>query len=176
VITLARRLGTTEHLSPLLRKVRKLGLGSPGDLSQLAVQRGCRYYADPSRQTVTDPGRAILGDDELAVALLHGGQPWSPQSPRLGAAMLGTPGIAASRVARLARMERCDRVIREVAEAGHRFEPENPFWRELLSLLPTSPPIADGVLPHPTRYVAMTGLTRSGRGLSAIWIRPLTEA
>jgi len=169
---MARRLGTTEHLSPLLHKVRRLGLGSPADLCQLAVQRGCRYYADPDRPRVTDPGLALLGNDELAVALLHGGQPWSPQATRLGAAMLGAPGLAALRVARLARMERCEKVICHVAQAGQHFEPGNPFWSDLLKLLPTTSAPPEGVLPHPTRYVAMTGLTRSGRGLSATWIRP----
>jgi hypothetical protein len=172
---MARRLGTTEHLSPLLRKARLLGLGTLGDLSQLAVQRGCRYYADGSRPQVTDPGLALLGNDELAVALLHGGQPWSPQATRLGAAMLGAPGLSAPRVARLARMERCETVIRHVAEAGRHFEPGNPFWSDLLELLPTTSAAPEGVLPHPTRYVAMTGLTRSGRGLSAIWIRPIAQ-
>ncbi len=34
--TLAEKLGTTAHLSPLLRKARRLGL-SPADLQTLAV-------------------------------------------------------------------------------------------------------------------------------------------
>lgn len=42
--TLARRLGTTAHLSPLLMKARRLGLRVPEDLERLAVRRGCRYY------------------------------------------------------------------------------------------------------------------------------------
>src|SRR5882724_5436447 len=37
--TLAANLGTTTHLSALLQKVRRLGLG-PKELEKLAVQRG----------------------------------------------------------------------------------------------------------------------------------------
>jgi hypothetical protein len=43
--TLAAKLGTTTHLSPLLMKARRLGLGVE-DLERLAIQRGCDYYHD----------------------------------------------------------------------------------------------------------------------------------
>lgn len=42
--TLARRLGATAHVSPLLQKARRLGLATPEDLERLAVRRGCLYY------------------------------------------------------------------------------------------------------------------------------------
>jgi len=45
--TVATKLGTTTHLSPLLRKARRLGLG-PAELRALAVQRGCRHYSNGS--------------------------------------------------------------------------------------------------------------------------------
>lgn len=83
--TLAEKLGTTAHLSPLLRKAARLGLGA-AELRALAVQRGCRHY-----QTGNEPA---------------------------------------------------------------------------------TPPPPPGVLPHPTRYVAMTGFTRQGPGLVVRWIRP----
>jgi hypothetical protein len=172
MVTLARRMGTTEHLSPLLQKLRRMGLGSASALMQIAVQRGCRYYAGAVDGAMEDPGRTFLPDEELAVALLHGSTPWSPESIRMGAAMLGAPGNDARRLARLARLERCERALRHVAEAGLHFEPTNPFWSELLRLLPHQPAVADGIMPHPTRYVAMTGLTRDGRTLRTQWIRP----
>ena len=59
-----------------------------------------------------------------------------------------------------------------VAEAGERFEPENRFWKQLLALIPPSPKPKSGVLPHPTRFVAMTGFTRSGPGVVIEWQRP----
>lgn len=172
MITLARKLGTTEHLSPLLRKARKLGLASPGDFQALAVRRGCDYYrgSGSSTEVLVSPER--FSDEELALALLHPSQPWDPQALRLGAAMLGAVGNEPARLARLARMERAEPILRHIAEAGRRFEPGNGFWPELLALLAPSPPPADGVLPHPTRYVAMTGITRRGRETVTEWIRP----
>jgi hypothetical protein len=76
--SLARRLGTTAHLSPLLHKARRAGLDDSG-LALLAVRRGCDYY---------DGGR-FADSRELAVALLHPGLAYNPHSLRLGAAMLG---------------------------------------------------------------------------------------
>ena len=45
--TLAFKLDTTTHLSALLHKARRLGLG-PRELEILAVQRGCVHYSDGS--------------------------------------------------------------------------------------------------------------------------------
>ena len=65
--------------------------------------------------------------------------------------------------------------VRYVAEAGKRFEPENAFWGELLEALPPMPPPKSGVMPHPTRFVAMTGFTRQGPGLVVEWQRPFSS-
>jgi hypothetical protein len=62
--------------------------------------------------------------------------------------------------------------VRYVAEAGQKFEPENRFWRELIAALPVTVPPKSGVMPHPTRFVAMTGFTRKGPGLVVEWQRP----
>jgi len=172
MITLARKLGTTEHLSPLMRKARKLGLASPGDLQALAVRRGCDYYRGSGAPSAAEVSPERFSDEELALALLHPSQPWDPQTLRLGAAMLGAAGNEPARLARLARMERSEPILRQIAEAGRRFEPGNPFWTELLALLSSSSLPADGVLPHPTRYVGMTGITRRGRETVSEWIRP----
>lgn len=169
--TLARKLGMTEHLSPLLRKTRQLGL-APVDLAALAVLRGCAYYdhgAPPPRVVVS---RDQLPDVELAIALLHPGMPYDPQRIRLGAAMLASLDNRAEDVAWLAKTERCEPVVRAVAEAGGAFEPSNSFWVQLLARLPPGLPMRPGVMPHRTRFVAMTGVTRRGSGTVATWIRP----
>jgi hypothetical protein len=88
--------------------------------------------------------------------------------------MLGAPGNDPHRLARLAVRERSEVPVRYVAEAGRRFEPENPFWEALVAGLPDTPPPRPGVLPHPTRFVAMTGFTRKGPGLVVEWLRPRT--
>jgi hypothetical protein len=77
-------------------------------------------------------------------------------------------------IARLAVMERSEAVVRYVAEAGNRFEPQNSFWTRLLDLLPRTPSPKSGVIPHPTRFVAMTGFTRRGPETIIQWIRPVS--
>jgi hypothetical protein len=53
-----------------------------------------------------------------------------------------------------------------------RYEPENPLWHQLLDQLPDTPPLKDGVMPHPARFVSMTGMTRAGMHPVTVWIRP----
>ena len=169
--TLAARLGTTAHWSPLLRKAKRLGLG-PRELELLAVQRGCDYYHDGTSLPPPSVAMDQFDNVELAIALLNLTLPYSPQAVRLGGAMLSAPPNTPEAVARLARMERGENIVRYVAEAGRKFEPDNPFWTGLLQLLPAARSFRSGVLPHPTRFVAMTGLTRRGVETVVEWIRP----
>lgn len=170
-VTLAAKLGTTTHLSPLLRKARKLGLG-PVELQTLAVQRGCRHYMTGEEPEIPLATRAQFSNEELAIALLCVALPYDSRSIRCGAAMLGAEGNSPAALAWLAKLERSEVPVRHVALAGRRYEPENPFWTELISLLPEVPIPDNGALPHPTRYVAMTGFTREGPGLVTWWQRP----
>jgi len=169
--TLAAKLGTTTHLSPLLRKARKLGLDAEG-LELLAVQRGCDYYHDGRPLPETVVTQRQFSNEELAIALLNPALRYSPQTLRLGAAMLGAPGNSPELIAQLAREERCESVVRYVADAGRRFEPDNEFWAALTQLLPAGSAPKSSVVPHPTRFVAMTGFTRRGVETVVQWIRP----
>ncbi len=170
--TLAHKLGTTTHLSPLLQKARRLGLG-PEELERLAVQRGCRHYARGDDPNTPLASSKEFSNEELAMALLSPALRYDPHSIRCGAAMLNAPDNDPERLARMAIRERGAAVVRHVAEAGRHFEPDNPFWRGLLEHLPPTAPPRPGVLPHPTRFVTMTGFTRSGPGLVVEWQRPL---
>lgn len=171
--TLATRLGTTTHVSALLRKAACLGLRTPADLSALAAQRGCRHYwheGVPEGELAT---REQFSDEELAIALLNVALPFDSHAIRCGAAMAGAEGNSPKQLAWLAKLERSERVLRYVAECGKKYEPENPFWQELLSLLPVTPPEKDGALPHPTRFIEMTGFIPGvGRKLVTEWQRP----
>lgn len=173
--TLAAKLGTTTHLSPLLHKAQRLGLG-PRELEILAAQRGCRHYSDGTEPDQPLASEREFSNEELAIALLSTALRYDPHSIRCGAAMLGAGGNNSRRLARLAVMERCVGPVRYVAEAGRRFEPENTFWPELLDALPLVPSLKSGVMPHPTRFVAMTGFTRRGPGLVVEWQRPEVSA
>jgi hypothetical protein len=169
--TLAEKLGTTTHLSPLLRKAQRLGLGAR-ELEILAVQRGCRHYSNGTEPTEPLATLEQFSNEELAIALLSIALRYDPHSIRCGAAMLGARGNDPRRIARMALMERSITPVRYAAEAGQKVEPDNPFWQELLAALPPSKPPKSGVLPHPTRFVAMTGLTRRGPELVIEWQRP----
>jgi hypothetical protein len=170
--TLAERLGTTTHISLMLRKLRALGLDDPEKLRLVALDRGCQYYQAYWEEPGLEIDLSILSNEELAIALLHPGLPHDPRRIRLGAAMAAAPGIDAGTLTRLARMERADAVLRYIAEAGRKYEPENPFWQTLIDDLPRTQPIPQGALPHPTRFIAMTGFTRKGLGYVTEWIRP----
>jgi hypothetical protein len=171
--TLARRLGTTTHRSVLLHRAAALGVGTPATLAALAAHRGCRYYLGPNSQPENLPGVADFSNEALAIALLHPAHPWDAWRIRIGAAMLGAPGTDPIRLARLAMQERCVAVVRYIAEAGAHFEPSNAFWRQLLAKLNRTTPVPLGVLPHPTRFIAMTGFSPTGqRANRAVWIRP----
>jgi hypothetical protein len=181
-LTLATRLGTTAHLSPLLMKARRLGLADAQDLERLAVSRGLRYYdshgdsrkeCHPSSTSPQNGSDGELSNEELAIALLSPAAPYSQQRIRIGAAMLAAEANQPESLAALALRERCGSIVRYIAECGHDVEPKNSFWDKLLDLLPaedSAPPTDD--LPHPTRFVAMTGITRAGVGNIKQWIRP----
>lgn len=172
--TLATKLGTTTHLSPLLHKAGRLGLG-PNELQVLAAQRGCRHYSNGSEPEKPLASESDFSNEELAITLLSTALPYDPHSIRCGAAMLSTEGNDPDRLARMAVMERCVAPVRHVAEAGRRFEPANAFWNILLRALPETTAPRSGVLPHPTRFVAMTGFTRRGPGLVVEWQRPFVR-
>lgn len=170
---LAARLGLTAHISPLLEKARTLGLATPEALSHLAVQRGCRHYWHEGVPKGELASREQFSDEELAIALLNVALPFDPHAIRCGAAMVSAEGNAPRSLARLAKVERSEPVLRYVAECGRKYEPENAFWTELLALLPVTPHPPDGALPHPTRFVSMTGYARGiGPKIVTQWERP----
>jgi hypothetical protein len=109
---------------------------------------------------------------ELAIALLNPALRYSPQTLRLGAAMLGATGNSPELLAQLAREERCESIVRYVADAGRRYEPDNEFWIALTKLLPDAAAPKSSVVPHPTRFISMTGFTRRGVETVVQWIRP----
>jgi hypothetical protein len=149
----------------------------PEDLWTLAVQRGCRHYwqgDEPEGELVS---QSLLSNEELTLALLNGAGSYSPHSIRCGAAMLGAIGNDPALVAKLALWERSESVVRFVAECGRRFEPQNAYWAELLDLLPPCMAPKEGVMPHPTRFVAMNGYRRGvGKKITTEWQRPQGSA
>lgn len=162
---------TINPRSRLLDKVLGLGLELPLDLERLAVARGCDYYQRPLDLSRPPLGDVPLSNTELAIALIVPSLPPSAREIRLAAALLGDPDVQADQAAQLAIEEGCANVVRHIALCGRRFEPENRFWQSLLARLPNLD-TAGSRLPHPTRFVEMTGIDRGRVGQFTRWIRP----
>lgn len=175
--TLARRLGMTAHLSPLQMKARRLGLRGVADLERLAVQRGCSYYQVlPSDNVLREEpplrvSRADFSNAELAIALLSF-PPVNLLRQRMGAAMLSAPDVEVAALAALSVAERCGGIVHYIADCGHEVEPENEYWMRLRSELSTHVYEATE-MPHPTRFIEMTGVTRGKIGIEKHWVRPI---
>lgn len=75
--TLAAKLGTTTHLSSLLRKAERLGLDAEG-LERLALQRGCDYYNPGEPLPSAEVSLDQFSNVELAVALLNPARAMTP--------------------------------------------------------------------------------------------------
>ena len=157
--------------SRLMDKVQRLGLSLPLDLERLAVTRGCDYYDRDLGPRIPPLGEVPLSNTELAIALIVPSLRPSAREIRLAAALLGAPDVRADDAAALAVQENCADVVRYIALCGRRFEPENSSWQTLLDRLPDTKIDADR-LPHPTRFVEMTGIDRGRVGVFTRWIRP----
>lgn len=115
-----------------------------------------------------------MSNAELAIALLAPALRPTARQIRLAAALLGAADESALDVATMAADENCVGVVRYIASCGERFEPRNPFWTDLLSALPETEIDRDR-LPHPTRFVEMTGIDRGKVGTSTRWIRARSQ-
>src|SRR5437879_848233 len=82
-LTFAEKLGTTQHLSPLLHKAEQLGLSSPALLEALAVARGCWHYRNPAVLPAPAVSERDFSNEELAAALLSPCLPYSAHTIRL---------------------------------------------------------------------------------------------
>jgi hypothetical protein len=169
--SVSQREEPTASTSPLLDKARRFGLSLPDDLERLAIMRGCDYYHRDLAPRVPLLGEVGLTNAELAIALISPSLHPTSREIRLAAALLGSAGLHAEEVASLAIRENCAEIVRHIALCGRRFEPQNPFWQDLVNLLPDVK-IDPDKLPHPTRFVEMTGIDRGKVGLITRWIRP----
>lgn len=178
--TLAQRLGTSTHLSPLLQKARRLGAHDSRDLESIALARGLRYFGRPGspqdgkREQSPIPAldHSLFTNEELAIALINPAAPYSLTRIRMAAAVMAAEGVSPDEIILLAGRERCESIVRHIARCGNTVEPENPFWKTLLENLPDTPPASPDILPHISRFVALSGITRNGMRNTMQWIRP----
>jgi hypothetical protein len=161
--TLAKELGEVSHCSALLRNASRIGLKSVSDFVGLAVARGCRHYAPAFPPFEKDPGFALLSNEELVALLLLGSNEFEPIAIRCAAQLTSRCDVRL--LAKVAKRERIGRSLLYIANAGSVHDPANrDFWDQLISLLGEQRPVADGILPHWSRFVSQTGVTRYGGG------------
>jgi hypothetical protein len=160
--------------SRLLAKARQRGLSLPLDLERLAIARGCGYYERDLGPFAGTGDDVPLSNAELAIALIAPSHKPTARQIRLAAALLGAADESAAAVARFAADENCVSIVRYIALCGRRFEPGNPFWTELVKALPETVIDRDR-LPHPTRFVEMTGIDRGKVGTFTRWIRARSQ-
>lgn len=170
---MARRLGDTAHVSPLLRKVCRMS-GCTEDrvgewLLKCAVGRGASHYR---REFSGDlpPDNPDLSHEELATALCLGQHPYNSVFIRAAAQLLSSSRTDARRLARLAVMERVEPVLLHIAAIAERFAPGAPPWSYLLGHLPQRRACPPDALPHWSRFVSQTGVTSSGGGPNIKWL------
>lgn len=168
---LAEILGQTVHLSPLARKLKRLGLPDAQAWWQLAVQRGCCHYA-ASLPEVTDPGTTLLDNAELLTSLLLGQNEYNPTLIRVAGQLLGGE-TDMRKILLLARRERVEPQLRYLADCAAQIEPANPLWKELGAPLRAAG-IAPGILPHRTRFTTSvpTAPLRLRSPPREVWLRP----
>ena len=128
--TLNQMLGSTYHISPLRRKIIRLGITDPKEWQTLAIQRGCNHYSVVS-DPVEDPGLSILCNEELGLALLLGELSYDPQAIRVAAQLLSGE-INLEKILRIAKLERLEPLLHRLAKDILSFGIEHKNWKEIL--------------------------------------------
>ena len=162
--TLAHKLGDTAHVSGLaIRLARQSGAGErlPEWLLKVAIERGAKHYQrdfDPS----LPPDNPAISDEEIGIALCLEQNKYSLDQLRAAAQLLSSPRVNASRLCRLAVQERCEPVLLHIAEIAKKYAPEQEPWSFLRKHLPPRRVPRTDALPHWTRLVSYSGITREG--------------
>ncbi len=162
--TLAHKLGEVPHVSGLLRRIAQLsGAGErvADWLLKVAVERGAKHYRRDFDPTLPADLPAI-SDGEIGVALCLGQNAYDLDALRVAAQFLSSPCIDAGRLCRLAVQERCEPVLLNIAGVAQKYAPELEPWATLRNQLhPRHVPRTEA-LPHWTRLVSHSGMTREG--------------
>lgn len=162
--TLAHKLGDIPHVSGLLRRIAQLtGVGErvADWLLKVAVARGANHYLRDFDPTLPADFPAI-SDEEIGVALCLGQNPYSLDALRVAAQFLSSPRVNAARLCRLGVQERCEPVLLHIARVAKEYAQEQEPWGYVRQhLLPRRIARTDA-LPHWTRLVSHSGMTRDG--------------
>ena len=162
--TLAEKLGDAAHVSGLaVRLARVSGAGQrlPQWLLKVAVSRGATHYErefDPE----LPPDNTTIRDEEIGIALCLEQHRYDLDQLRAAAQLLSSPRVDPSLLCRLAVRERCEPVLLHIAALAGKYAPAQEPWATLREQLPLRPVPRSDALPHWTRLVSYTGVTREG--------------
>jgi hypothetical protein len=155
-------MGDVPHVSGLaIRLARSSGSGERlGEwLLKVAVERGARHYGRPFDPALP-PDNPAVSDEEIGIALCLGEQSYDLDRLRAAAQLLSSARVDATRLCRLAVQERCEPVLGHVAAIAGRYAPDQPPWDEVRRRLRPRPVPRTEALPHWTRLVSHSGMTR----------------
>ena len=162
--TLAHKLGDAAHVSGLairLALISGTGKRLPEWLLKVAVGRGARHYRREFDPALPSDDPAVT-DEEIGIALCLEQHRYDLDLLRAAAQLLSSPHVDPVRLCRLAIQERCEPVLLHIAEIARKYAPDEEPWATLRQQLPPRPvPRTDG-LPHWTRLVSHSGVTRQG--------------
>jgi hypothetical protein len=162
--TLAHELGDVPHVSGFLRRIAQIsGAGErvADWLLKVAVERGANHYRRDFDPTLP-PDMSVISDEEIGVALCLGENPYKLDSLRVASQFLSSPCIKSERLCHLAIQERCEPVLLHIAEVAGKYAPQQEPWAYVREhLLPRRVP-RQNALPHWTRLVSHSGMTRDG--------------
>jgi len=162
--TLGQKLGDAAHVSGLaIRLARLSGAGPrlPEWLLKVAVARGATHYQREFDQALP-PDNPAVTDEEIGIGLCLEQHPYELDRLRAAAQLLSSPRIDAARLCRLAVQERCEPVLLHVAQVASTYAPAQEPWATLRKELPPRRVPRTDALPHWTRLVSHSGITRTG--------------
>ncbi len=172
-LTLARKLGEVPHFSGLaFRLARMSGAGDrlPTWLLKVAVGRGAKHYQRDFDPTLP-PDNPAISDEEIGIGLCLGQNRYDLDNMRAASQFLSSPRIDAVRLGHLAVQERCEPVLLHIAAIASRFAAEQEPWATLRKRLRPRRVARPGALPHWTRVVSHTGVSRRGGPPQTDWLR-----
>jgi hypothetical protein len=121
-------------------------------MAELANARGLRVVVRPGSQGFAGPvpGRDVVADEELVVALCQLQGLDRPQLLRLAAQCVSAGRVDVAGLIRLAVRERAELVLAELARQALKVDPAHPVWSRLLESFRDEPPPREPLL-HWTR-------------------------
>jgi hypothetical protein len=171
--TLARKLGKSAHVSPLLKKLVRAGIANTKEMAATAIARGCHHY-EGCLPTLPIPASTFetISDEELAIALLCPSNPYDPMLVRIGSQLLSKQSCNPKKLIALAKRERCEAILKYIAQAGKETEPDSSTWEYLIAQLLKFGEPKKGILPHKSRFRREPGITNPQKPkLKAQWLR-----